>query len=646
MRFPSFARARRFGRHAVGLPWWVYLTGIASALALACLILVLPLLAELLATSGNLTVPTAEAAELKALGLTPDVADEQLTIYKQRGMLPTVWRLRSTWLGGISQSLYAAWPALQSNSWSLIVLTLLIIVLSFVAAGLLFWHEVALQRAAIRVTGALRRQIFSQSRHLGAYDLFCCSRLSAADLFLRRADILRHGLALWWRTTSQALVFLAFIVVLAVSVDLWLTLAAIILVGLGAYWYYQAQAYYRRQELIADDKSQTCAELVEEDLQHNRLLGHLAEQPQSDARSLDDNLRHFEAAVLARESQSAHAVPLRVMFAAVCASIVLMLAGFNIVRDPPRLTLAGMVLFAGALGSAVYPLIRWNRLWRRLPLAESAATEIFTYLDREPRVGQLSDAKPLPRPASQIAFDHVSLAAIDGHLLLDDVSFALPVGGRTVLFSSDDSAPLAVAGLISRFCDPTSGRITFDGQEARHATVDSIRRQVCLVLPEHLLVAGTIRENLVSSQSKASQAELVEALKFVHAYDFIGALPEGLETVVGPRGMTLSAGESILIGLARVVLRDPPVIVIAEPQDDLDQATAERVADALDRVAAGRTLVVLARRLATLRLGPRILLFHKGRLLADGSHVELLQSNEFYRHLNYVRFNEFRDKPA
>ncbi len=138
--------------------------------------------------------------------------------------------------------------------------------------------------------------------------------------------------------------------------------------------------------------------------------------------------------------------------------------------------------------------------------------------------------------------------------------------------------------------------------------------------------------------------DVLAAVKQAHAYEFIQSLPEALETIVGPSGLPLNPGQAIRVGLVRVALKRPSVVVIEEPRKALDQVTAERVGDALDRVAQGRTLIILAHRLATLRAAERILLFDDGRLIGDGTHQELLQHNDLYRHLNYVRFSEFRDK--
>jgi ABC-type multidrug transport system fused ATPase/permease subunit len=294
--------------------------------------------------------------------------------------------------------------------------------------------------------------------------------------------------------------------------------------------------------------------------------------------------------------------------------------------------------------ATAYPLICFERLMERLIAAEQASADIFTCLDREPRIGQLPDAVELHSLRREIRLEQVTLADMNGHVLLDNISCALTAGQQVVLFSSDEATPRAFAGLLPRFCDPAAGRVLFDGRDLRTATLSSTRGQVASILPHCILVSGTAAHNIAGDDERFSHDEIWAAAKKVHADQFIHSLPDGLETAIGPEGLSLTVGQAISIGLARAALWRPSVLVIEEPRENLDQASAEQIADALDQIARDSTVIILARRLATLRAAQRILLFHKGQLVADGTHQELLQQSELYRHLNYVRFNEFRDK--
>ncbi len=160
---------------------------------------------------------------------------------------------------------------------------------------------------------------------------------------------------------------------------------------------------------------------------------------------------------------------------------------------------------------------------------------------------------------------------------------------------------MALAGLLSRFYDPTSGAVLFDSQSIRGGTIESVRRQIALIVADSLLVTGTVTENISCGDRRYSTADVMEAARLVHAYEFVQRLPQGFDTIIGEHGAALCASESMRIGLARAVLRSPSVIVIDEPPVLPDVHETELLAESIRRAAAGRWLIVLGNRLATLR---------------------------------------------
>ena len=431
---------------------------------------------------------------------------------------------------------------------------------------------------------------------------------------------------------------------LASAVDFWLSLVTLLL-AIISWWLVSAfrNRIRRRQAALADSGRVTSSLLVEQ-LRQNRLLGNLTIENRAERGSFDDDLLRYNEILIERETTAAPLTPLVTMFVLTAGAAVVLIAGINMLREPPRTSLSGMVLLCAALLAIAYPIVRAERLLEKLPAADKAASEIFTYLDRQSRVGQFPAAVPLEWLSRTIALEHVTLADMTGRLLLDNVSCFFPAGRQAVLFCTDEATGMALAGLLPRFCDPAAGQVLFDGRDLRLATLDSVRRQVALILADNVITSGTLAQNIAGGDNLFMLDEIVAATKLVHADEFVQSLPDGLQTILGPHGQSLSAGQAIIIGLARVALRHPSVVVIEEPRDVLDQATAERVADALEKATENCTLIILARRLVTLRAAQRILLFHEGRLLAEGTHQELLQHNDLYRHLNYVRFNEFRGK--
>ncbi len=516
MRYPSFARARRFGRRATALPVWVFISGIASALALACLLVLVLFLFEL--------ITLRDAAE----------------------RLPN-----NTWLSSMSLRLSSSWTTLRDLQDSVPVAFAIAAVLSFTAAGLLYWFECAVQAASIGVGSALRKQIHAQAHRLGAYDLFAGSKSTSIDLLAEKTECVRVAQAAWWRVTAHGGIFILLMLVLAFSIDFRLAIATLLLTAACWWVVVVLRAQARRRAALAGDRASRYCGLMLEDLGQNQLLGNLTNESHVQSAVFEEHMRHYNAELFARDTAAGLVSPLIALVVFLGLSLVLLLAGYNVLQNPPRLSLPDVVLLVSALGALAYPAVRCERLLEQLPSADKAADDIFTYLDRPAVVGQLPQAAPLEPLGREIKLESISLFSASGTRLLDDVTVSFPQGSQTVLFSSDEATPVALSGLLARFLDPSRGRILFDGRDLKSATLDSVRHQVALVLPENLLFNGTLAENLVGEDSHISSDQIIEALKLVHAYDFIQPLPEALETLIGPHGLTLSAGQALRLGLAR-----------------------------------------------------------------------------------------------
>jgi ABC-type multidrug transport system fused ATPase/permease subunit len=174
----------------------------------------------------------------------------------------------------------------------------------------------------------------------------------------------------------------------------------------------------------------------------------------------------------------------------------------------------------------------------------------------------------------------------------------------------------------------------------------SVRLQAALVMHEGLLFTGTVAENIGCGDPQFLLPQIVDAAKRARAYDFVQRLPQQFNTVVGEHGMRLTNSQQLRIGLARALLRDPTLVILEEPPDEMDAPTAELLDQGIEELAGRRTLIVLPTRLSTLRKLDRVFLFHEGKLVDEGLHTELLQRSELYRHLIYQRFNMFRDGRA
>jgi ABC-type multidrug transport system fused ATPase/permease subunit len=233
----------------------------------------------------------------------------------------------------------------------------------------------------------------------------------------------------------------------------------------------------------------------------------------------------------------------------------------------------------------------------------------------------------------QVRFDRVSFAYDDGEPVLQDVSFVARPGEMVALVGLTGAGKTTLASLIPRFFEPTGGYVLVDDVDVSRYSLRSLREQIALVPQEPVLFTGTIADNIRYGRLEASDEEVEAAARAAHVHHFVQRLAKGYDTQVAEAGATLSGGERQRLGIARALLKDAPMLILDEPTSSLDSISEEAVFDALRRLREGRTTIVIAHRLSTIRDATRILVLHEGRLMAQGTHEELVASNDLYRRM-------------
>jgi ATP-binding cassette subfamily B protein len=214
--------------------------------------------------------------------------------------------------------------------------------------------------------------------------------------------------------------------------------------------------------------------------------------------------------------------------------------------------------------------------------------------------------------------------------VLSEVSFVARPGETVAILGATGSGKSSIINLIPRFYDVTAGRILIDGQDVREVTVESLRRQIGIVLQETNLFTGTIRDNIAFGRPEATAAEIEAAARAAAVHDFVVGFPLGYETPVGERGTTLSGGQKQRIAIARALLLDPRILVLDDSTSAVDMQTEQWIQQALARLMQGRTSFVIAQRISTVLNADRILVLDKGRIVAQGRHADLIESSEIY----------------
>jgi ATP-binding cassette, subfamily B, beta-glucan exporter len=262
-------------------------------------------------------------------------------------------------------------------------------------------------------------------------------------------------------------------------------------------------------------------------------------------------------------------------------------------------------------------------LFFRLP----ALQEFFTILDSRSSVPEKPGAVPLQARSGEVVFDDVSFAYPGGPNILTDCSFIARPGSTVALVGQTGAGKSTAMALLQRLWDPSSGKVTIDGQDLRDVSLESLRGAIGVVFQESLLFNRTIRDNLLMGRPEASDAELEKACQMADAHEFIIRQPQGYNTMIGERGSTLSGGQRQRLAIARALLKDPPILILDEATSALDAATEARVSKALAALMAGRTTFIIAHRLSTVRDADEILLFDAGRIAERGSFSQLLAQN-------------------
>ncbi|HEY4026987.1 MAG TPA: ABC transporter ATP-binding protein [Candidatus Dormibacteraeota bacterium] len=319
-------------------------------------------------------------------------------------------------------------------------------------------------------------------------------------------------------------------------------------------------------------------------------------------------------------------------------AVLWLIGGYLVVTR--QASLGTVVTFATVLLARLYgPVSQVASLHVNVIGSLALFQRIFEYLDLEVRVASRPDAPPLREVRGEIRFEGVTFAySSRSRPALSDVSFTVDPGQLVALVGPSGAGKTTITSLIPRFYDPLSGSVRIDGQDVRDVTLESVGHQVGIVFQDTFLFHTTVRENLLYARPDATDDELRAACRSAYMDHVIEALPDGYETVVGERGHRLSGGEKQRLAIARVILKDPRILVLDEATSNLDTESERLIQAALQPLFRGRTSVVIAHRLSTVLAADQILVMERGRLVEQGTHRELLASSGLYARLYRLQF--------
>jgi ATP-binding cassette, subfamily B, bacterial len=305
--------------------------------------------------------------------------------------------------------------------------------------------------------------------------------------------------------------------------------------------------------------------------------------------------------------------------------VVVMLAGaWYVTRG--ELTAGGFVGFLLLVGVFFRPIDKINSIIETYPKGIAGFQRYVEFLDRQPDIEDRPGARPIPRLRGQIEYRDVRFGYREGMPIVDSLNLSIQVGETVAFVGPSGAGKTTICALLPRFYEATDGAISIDGIDIRDITLNALRSNIGIVQQDVFLFAGTIRENIAYGRLNASEEEIIEAARRARLDDVISALSDGFDTIIGERGVKLSGGQKQRIAIARIFLKNPPILILDEATSALDSETERAIQQSLADLSNGRTTLVIAHRLATITNADRIVVVEGGRIVEEGRHEQLLQA--------------------
>src|SRR5436190_5314637 len=485
-------------------------------------------------------------------------------------------------------------------------------------------------RVSLGVEFDLRNRIYT---HLHSLELAFFDTQQTGQLMSRATVDLQAvrfflGYGLIFMLQSAVTIVIAAVVMVAVNADL----ALVSLAPMPAV-IWVASRYGRRNRPASQEVQQRIAELTaeaEENVSGVRVVKAFAQERRQ--------LRRFDHAVKRVFDQSMVSARLRAFYGPLIGFLPqLGLAGLLLVGGRKAvdgtISIGDFVAFYGYVLMLTSPMRMLGVALGMAQRAVASGARVFEILDREPQLVAAPDAVPLPDGGGRIELRDVSFAYDGGEPVLEDVDLDVEAGRTVALVGPTGSGKTTLILLIPRLYDVTSGSLRVDGVDVRSLDPDSLRRQVAVVSEDAFLFSATLRENIAYARPEASDEHVLAAAERAGLSELIGELPDGLDTLVGERGLTLSGGQRQRVAIARALLSEPRILILDDATSSVDATTENRIKEALREVMDGRTTFVIAHRLSTIALADEIVVLEGGRVAAHGTHDELRDESDLYREI-------------
>lgn len=552
--------------------------------------------------------------------------------------------------GGLTRStirlgthLWVPLPAALLGEGELVQLSIL--VAATLAVGLLFSLAVWMNRRAAdgrarRIVKQLHRRVLNQSLKRAELEGAAAQHYRAEKLIAGQLPSLQAGLSLWYRVIPRNLLMLLGCVALALLVNVWLAVLAVV----SGVLVWQLYRWLR----AADDSDLSHWEVprmrrrMAEIVGRAPLLARLQSQGVAD-QTFAAELEALYRKLAADDARKGRLWPVLFAAASIAIAILLLGLGVNLLGVHRGLSLPAALVLGLSLTAAAVSAGRLVELANQLGQSRRASESVYLYLQRGDEIAPSEQRVGLAGLREGVGMHDVTLNDSGGHPILSNLSLSLSPGSLVAVLGTEAVSTRALAELLMGFGRPAEGRLEIDGIPLLDVHPQALARNVMWIEPDGPLWDGTILENLQGGDHAITNSDIMETLSTLGVYERIQRLPDGLNTIVAAGDSTLGVETTYALGVARAVLHGPPIVLAMEPLPPAEHLAEDPCMDALRRlVQSGSLVVVLPRRLPTLRAADRVVLLNGPRLVGEGRHAELLSDSDLYRHLNYLLFNPYR----
>ncbi len=524
---------------------------------------------------------------------------------------------------------------IEKNTLYLKVLPLVLLVIFFLKGVVYYIYSIMLERVGQSVIRDFRLNLFN---HIHRQSLSFFNTMPTGTLMSR----IISDVALLQQAVSNALVgavrdFFQVVVLLGVVFYMnWrLAMITFVVLPIAAYPIVKFGRLFRKLSTSTQEEVAHVSNILHETITGNRIVKAFTKEEYESERFLSQVTRLF---VLTMKDAKYRCLqhPMMEFIGGGAIALIIWFGGKEVIGG--HMTPGTFFAFLTALIAAYEPVKGVTKINSTIQQGLAAATRVFAILDVEPEIKDKKDAIPLPPFSAQIQLNNINFRYNEEKPVLTNINLTVPAGEALAIVGPSGGGKTTLTNLIPRFIDLKEGSILIDGIDIRDVTVASLRNQIAIVTQQTILFNDTVRNNIAYGDQQASDEQIHDAAKAAHAYDFIQALPNGFDTMIGEGGARLSGGQRQRISIARAILKNAPILILDEATSALDTESEREVQRALENLMKNRTTLVIAHRLSTIKNADRIIVLKEGFIVEQGTHDSLIAQKGDYEMLYNMQY--------